>query len=183
MTPRTFWLILIKLIGIYFIFDSLNVVVPFITGTFYVFKGSSDYPVFQIVSGFIVVIGVYFLIFWYAIFRADSVVDKLRLETGFTETKFDINIHRSTILKIAVIVMGGLMFANVLPILCNDIFSYLRSTTANIVLRETTQSGWMIYYFVKLLVSLFMMTNSRLVVNFIEWRRKKSPAVNAQSLD
>ena len=37
------------------------------------------------------------------LFRPDIIIDKLALDKGFTEERFEINIHRSTVLTLAVI--------------------------------------------------------------------------------
>ncbi len=60
MSPRSFWMILIRIIGVYLIFESLYVIVPFITGVFYMFKDNSGGTFFEAFLGSIVVLGVYF---------------------------------------------------------------------------------------------------------------------------
>jgi hypothetical protein len=182
MTPRTFWLILIKVIGVYFILNSLQLIVPFITSTLFISKEDTSSSFIELFLGFVVVAGLYFLVVRYCIFRPEFIIDKLRLDKGFGDEKIEIRIHRSTVLTIAIIVMGGIMFVEVLPILCQQLFSYIQSTGAENLLRDTHKYGWIIFYLVKLFISLFMMTSSRSVVNFIE-RKRRGPDTLQQTVE
>ena len=41
------------------------------------------------------------------LFRPDIIIDKLALDKGFTEERFEINIHRFTFLTLAIILTGA----------------------------------------------------------------------------
>ncbi len=111
-----------------------------------------------------------FLILRYCVFRTDLIIDKLHLDKNFPEEKFELNIHRSTVLTIAVIVIGGLVLIDSVPELCRHIFSYAQEKNMRFI--ENPDGGWMIFYAVKTLIGFFMVTSSRLIVNFIEQKRK-----------
>ena len=182
MSPRSFWMILIRIIGVYLIFESLYVIVPFITGVFYIFKENTGGAFFEALLRSVVVLGIYFIVFRYCIFRTELLIDKLQLDKGFEEEKFELNIHRSTVLRIAIIVIGTLIIIDALPPLCKEVFSYSQLGGPDRGFKENPASGWIIFYIVKLLVGFFMMTSSRLVVNFIE-RKRKGPVAVQQSTE
>ncbi|HTD99263.1 MAG TPA: hypothetical protein VK668_08235 [Mucilaginibacter sp.] len=178
MTPRSFWIILIRIIGIYIIFQSLYLIVPFVTGVFYIVKSDTESSFMESVLGLIIVAGLYFLVIRYCIFRTESIIDKLQLDKGFTEEKFGIKIHRSTVLKIAIIVIGASMIMDALPMFCKYVYTYFQLNGTNKSFTDYPASGWLVFYFVKLFIGLFMMTSSRLVVNFIELKRKGPLAID-----
>ncbi len=172
MTPRTFWMILIRILGIYIILDSWAVVTPFLSSIYYTGRHETGSDFVELVTGLVLILGIYFLFFWYFVFQTEWVIDKLKLDKGFTEDKLEINIHRSTILTVVVIVIGGLMLVDALPILSKQTFIYFQLSGPDRGFKENPASGWIIYYLVKVFIVLFMITTSRLIVNLIELKRK-----------
>jgi uncharacterized membrane protein YeaQ/YmgE (transglycosylase-associated protein family) len=153
------------------------VIVPFITGVFYIFKENSGGAFFEAFLGSVIVLGIYFIVFRYCIFRTELIIDKLQLDKGFIEEKFETKIHRSTVLRIAIIVIGSVIIIDALPIFCKQVFSYSQMGGPNSGFKDNPASGWIVFYIVKLLIGFFLMTSSRLVVNFIERKRKDTVAV------
>ncbi len=173
MTPRSFFSVFIKILGIYLILSSITVIPQFISTFFLVTSNAGENLVNVILTILLLLLTlfVFFLILRYCIFRTDIIIDKLRLDQGFPEEKFELNMHRSTILSIAIIVIGGIMFIDALPGLCQQIFTYTQQR--NIRFLEYPNTGWIIFYFIKTLAGYLLMTNSRQVVNLIERQRKK----------
>jgi hypothetical protein len=175
MTPRSLWLIIIKIIGIYLIISGATYIPQFGIA---MYEFSRDFrneslPNLIEASSFITSIMLfYILIIRYCLVKTDWLIDKLGLERGFIEEKFELNIHRSTALKIAVIVTGALIIMDALPPLCKNIFTFWQFTSSDKGFKENPTSGWIIFYIVKFFVGFFMVTTSRLVVNFIERKRK-----------
>ena len=173
MTPRSFFLILLKVLGIYLILASLTVLAQSLS-TLYFMTTNGDGDIMGLVWGIgllLIAVGIYFLILRFFVFKPEIVIDKLRLDKGFTEEKFELNIHRSTVLKIAIIVIGGLILVETLPSLCRYIISYAQVQSVRFI--ENPNAGWLIFYIVKSLIGLYLLTNSRVIVNFIEKQRKK----------
>jgi hypothetical protein len=105
---------------------------------------------------------------WLFVFKTAWLIDKLHLEKGFSEERIEFNIPHSTVLSIAIILIGGLMFVDSLPQLCRQIFSYFQQKD---MFMQNISSGWIIFQFVKTIIGYLLMTNSRFIVNFID--RKK----------
>ncbi len=128
MTPRTFFVLLIKIMGIYMVLASLSVVPQLFSTlfTFFFSGGQNDTLITEVIITMIVfVFGLFYIIIRYCLFKTDWIIEKLSLDKHFTEEKFDINIHRSTVLTIAVVVIGGLMFVDALPSFCRQVYSYI----------------------------------------------------------
>jgi hypothetical protein len=165
MTIRTFWTILLKVVGLYIVFGSLYVVPQFV-GTFYSLDYDNwDARLLTAIGLAIISIGIYMLTLRVFIFRTSWLIDNLHLDKGFLEDRIDLNISSSAILAIAVIVVGGLMFVESLPRFCSQVFAYLKAE--NTFRDESTSSDPILFYMLKTLVGYLLMTNSKYVVNFI----------------
>jgi len=180
MTPRSFWMILLKIIGIYIILNSLYVIVQFINSSLYI-VGSNDSSAFmQMILGIIIIPGLYYLVFRYFVQKTEFIIDRFKLDQGFIEEKFEIKTHRSTILQIVIIVLGAVMVTDALPLFCRQLFLSFQQEEKFNGFKNNPISSWTVYYLVKLLIGLFMMTTSRLVVNFIERKRRETPTIVQQ---
>ena len=71
------------------------------------------------------------LICYYLIFKTSWIIHKLKLTEGFDQEIIPFNIHRSTILSIAIILIGGLILVDEIPSLCRRIFTYLEERRMN----------------------------------------------------
>jgi hypothetical protein len=165
MTIRTFWTITIKIMGIWFVINNLMFLLQFFTSIFFL-NGEGRVMILIATLGMILLtLFIFILIFYFFIFKTDWIIDKLMLDKGFQEEKFDLTIHRSTILSIAAIIVGGLIVLDALPQLFRQIILYFQ--------QQNPTSTWIIFYFVKFLLGYIILTNSRLIVNLIEHQRKK----------
>ncbi|MFD0939171.1 hypothetical protein [Pedobacter boryungensis] len=164
MTIRTFWAILIKILGILIVFSSITVIPQFLT-TLSVFRLRQVESSFGIVIVPIVLtFASYIFILWLFVFKTFWLIDKLHLEKGFIEERISFNIKASTTLAIVIMVIGGLMFVDSLPILCKEIFIYFQQKN---VFGDNPTSAWIIFHFLKISISYLLMTNSKLLAKFI----------------
>jgi hypothetical protein len=179
MTIRTFWTILLKIMGIYLVFGSLSIIPQFFTSLTVIgeFEGAEF---FLILIGLIITLGLYVLTLRLFVFRPEWLIDKLDLNKGFTEDRFEINIHRSTILKISIIVLGGIFLVESLPFFCEEMFSYFQQKSNPGMFGGNHTSSWIIFYFVKALLGYLMMTNCSYITNLIERNRKQSTASSTE---
>jgi hypothetical protein len=107
------------------------------------------------------------------IFRTDIIIDKLKLDKGFDQEAFPLNIHRSTVLSISIIVIGGLIVVDEIPNFCRQLVSYYQAK--RMTMGWQTQSSWISYIVlsgVKIIVGVLMLSNQRQIVRFIEWKRR-----------
>src|SRR5437868_3654116 len=128
MTIRDLFNIILKILGIFFIKDILATV-PQLLSVFAVLSYPTNVQVSGAVFTFIAILLmllIYILICYYLVFRTNFIIDKLKLDRGFDQNTIPLNIHRSTILSIAIIVIGGLMVADETPNLCRQLFAYFQ---------------------------------------------------------
>jgi hypothetical protein len=109
------------------------------------------------------------------------VIKKLSLDKGFTEENIEINIHRSSLLSIAIIVLGGLMLADALPLLVYDAFNYVQRDDTYTGFSKNRASPYLVSNLLKIVIGYFMVVDSRLIVNFIERKRRKNTFVDSNN--
>jgi hypothetical protein len=101
--------------------------------------------------------------------KTDWLINKLKLSEGFSEEKIELSIHRSTLLSIAIIVIGGVIFIDSLPHFCREAWHYLQQYS-----RSTSASfGWLVFYLIRVMLGYLLMAYHRVIVNFIERKRKQ----------
>jgi hypothetical protein len=182
MTPRTFWAILIKVMGIYVVLQSLLAIPQFLTTINYFItttatNGQSLLTLYGICY-ITVTICIYILVIRYSIFKTDWIIDKLKLDAGFEDERLEFNIHRSTLLKIVIMVTGGWLMIDNFPAFCNQLLFYFqRQDQYGGLFSKNPASGYLIVYSLKTFAGYFMLTCSRMIINFIELKRKKPATV------
>ena len=73
---------------------------------------------------FVVFVILLFLIVYFLLMRPEKLVRKLELDTGFEEEKFEFNLSKSTILRISIIVIGGIVLLYEIPHFVQEIFFF-----------------------------------------------------------
>jgi hypothetical protein len=106
MTLRTLFKIILKILGIFFIKDFLSIIPQVISSFFYIINSDTVGEGIWILSSVLLFLFLYGALSYYLIFKTDLIIDKLKLDKGFDRDTISLNIHRSTILSIAIIVIG-----------------------------------------------------------------------------
>jgi len=167
MKIKTFWLILLKIVGFTLVLRGVNVITYSITTLSAMVTWENTEGVIWFSLSIILTVIFYLFILWLFVFKTLWLIDKLRLEKGFEEEKIEINSQLSNILSIAIIVIGGIMLIDSLPQLCKQIFSFFQARS---MFRENPTTGWIILYFVKAILGYLLMTNSKPIVTFVKNR-------------
>jgi hypothetical protein len=119
----------------------------------------------------LVVALIFILILWLLLFKSAWVIEKLKLTKDFTEDRLELTMEWSTILTIATIVIGGVVFIDSFPLLCKQTVSFFQHGK---FLKDSQESIWILFYLVKAVLGYLLMTNSKLVVHFIDGQNVKS---------
>ena len=167
MTIRTFWTLFLKILGIWLILSALTVIPQFISAFAFFGENSQDnfFTAIYIIALLLLTFGLYFVVLKLLVFNSNWLIDKLKLDKGFQDEKLDLNITLKAVLAIATIVIGGLILVDALPMLCKEVFTFIQQKS---VFREDPQFSWIIFYFIKALIGYLLMTNSKVVINYID---------------
>jgi hypothetical protein len=162
----------VKVIAIFLLIDMLSVLAQ-VAGWigFTITNPSAEDTVFSILMAAFVLV-ILGLILQFFFLSTDKVVDKLRLDRHFQEETFQLNIHQSTVIKIATIVVGALLFADALPYLFKYAISYKRSSELGDRPEDYSTLTWFLFYAIKLLIGYLLFTNSSRVAAIIEKKRR-----------
>ena len=181
MTPKSLFIIIIRIIGLYFLIGLIKII-PELLGTLIMLiqqdvSSSMTWIIFATL-----LVSLYLLLVKYILFNPDKVVDKLRLSRNFDVEKFEFNIHRSTVIRIAVIFIGGLTLLEYFVPLVLNLLSYVTTkkvsdNNINETLSILSRASYVepieiIHGILMTLIGYFLVTNSRLITNFIEKHRK-----------
>ena len=173
MTPHSLWTILLKILGISILIDALTVVPQSISTAVTVgqsFSPDSSVNIPVTIGIILFALLIYLIAIWIFLFKTGWLITKLALDRHFREDKIEINIHHSTVLQIAIIIIGGLIFVDSLPEFCREVFSFYQQKS---VFRENPTTNWVIFHFVKTFIAYLLMTNSKRLTDWIENKRQK----------
>lgn len=171
MTPKSLFNIILKILGVFFIKDILATLPQLLSVFLYFSEPDMLGEAIWTLTITILILIAYGLVSYFLIFRSDWVIDRLRLDKGFDQETIPLNIHRSTVLSISIIVIGGLIIADEIPTLCTQLFSYFqeRRMTYGMTNPKITYS---VLSGIKIIIGLLLIGNQRQIVNFIERKRK-----------
>jgi len=161
MKTKTFWIILIKILGLSILFSSLTVIPQFFSTLYSTFQNGNNFA--EISFFLILILFIYLLILRFFVFKPEWIIENLKLEKNIEES-IDLNIKASTILNISVAVIGGLMLAGSIPMLCETLFEFFRQSSLFI---DFENSKWIVAYFLKSLIGYLLFTNSKAVTKLI----------------
>lgn len=171
MKVKTFWSIVLKILGIYIVLGSISIFPQFFSSVYYIFQNDSSNDTIEILFFSFMILGLYVFILWLFVYQTSWLIDKLKLEKGFEEEQINLNIKESTILNIAIIIIGGLMLVESLPIFCKSIFQFFQQKS---LFKDYPDTGWIIAYFLKAIIGYLLMTNSKYFVCKIQKQNSKT---------
>jgi hypothetical protein len=168
MKIHTFWQIIIKALGIYLMFQFVAIAPQLFVNIFQVLllRTEESGMLLQAVVT-IVTILLYGSIMWYAIFRTDRLISKLNLATHIDEDMLDLNISKTAILNMAIIVVGGVTFIEALPMFCHQLFLYFIDINTYDGFKRSPYSSLLIDGGLKLLIGYLLISFHQPVVKFI----------------
>jgi hypothetical protein len=118
MTKRDFFILLIKVFGLYSAVTAIFSALP--SNIMFGMHGEVE------ISVYVWIVAVTFIIaglFWILTFKADKLVDLLKLEKGFSDDRIELeSIKSEDIIKIGTFVIGGLLMIKSVPGLLSQIF-------------------------------------------------------------
>ena len=170
MTPKSLFNIILKIIGIFFIKEALLILPSFVSAILSIRSTTDTGEILFDLILYLGVLLVYGAISYYLIFKTEWIIQKLKLENGFDESEFSLNIHRSTILRITVMVIGGLILADEIPNFCRQLYSYYMQKTMTHGLHPTI--AFLVLSVTKIIIGALLIAEQRKIVNFIEYKQR-----------
>lgn len=164
MQIKTFWQILIKIIGIWLLFSCISILPQFFSTLSFVNGNLNLKDLLLLWLGLLVTILIYILIIRLFLFKTDWIIKILKLEKNFTEDRIDLSIPKNTTITIAIIVIGGLIFIESLPNFCSRLFNFVQQKK---MLKDYSDTSWLIYYFIKTIIGYLLLTNGKNIAKYL----------------
>ena len=124
MTIRTLFTIILKVLGIFFIKNFIETLPQLLSLLNFMNDFAGNQKLIIGLCEFSLMLFILGLLSYLLLFKTDLIIDKLQLDKGFKEEVIPLNIHRTTILSIAIIMIGGLLIINELGNFCRQLFLY-----------------------------------------------------------
>lgn len=176
MSPKSLFIIIIRVIGLFLLVDALQVIPQGLKVFGMMFAADNSMAIASVIIS-IAILLIYYFIVNYTLFNAEKIVEKFSLDKNFSEEKFEMNIHQSTIIKLAIIIIGGYIFIqNFVPMIL-EIYTFVQNQSQDEGTSFSSLPAFnylnLIHYVVMMLIGYYMLGNSKSITNFIELKRRK----------
>lgn len=175
MTAKDLFIIILKVFGIYLIKDVLLAVPPVLDFFFRGFKLTPDVAVFSLIFD-LLVLSLRLVIVYLLLFKTSYLISKLKLTSDLSEQPLVVNMHRSSVYTIAIIVTGLIILTYSIPALVKHVYRWYEYVGS----RQRMLGGYdydytgMFTAIAEVIVGLLFLGNQQSLVNFIESRRREA---------
>lgn len=170
MSPRTLFNIILKVMGIYFIKEVL-LLLPQLLSSFALLNQGLGTQGWFILFSVIITLAVYSLVIFYLVLDTDAVIDRFELLKGVEEENLSINVHRSTVLTIVILLVGIVLVVTILPYFLQSAYNYFMERRYSYESRPNPSR--LILYAAELFLAILMIIYKNVLVNFIELQRRR----------
>lgn len=170
MTIKTFWTILIKILGLLLILGALTVIPQWFSSIYSAYQIGDFESLTILILIFLVILIIYYFVFKLCVYKTSWIIEKLKLDSDFETQNIELNSKSFTIISIATIVIGGLMFVENIPLLLREVFIFFQQES---LFKDYPKTGWILFDLCKVLMGYLLMTNSSKIAKFIDNPKKK----------
>jgi amino acid transporter len=165
MTKKDFFILLIKMFGLSSTVSVLFSILPSV----------SMYSVDPMSTFLMIIVCLFICILcWLLIFHADKLVGFLRLDKGFDDDRIEFgNLQPVDVIKIAVMIIGGMMFIRSLPSMVSKSFWLIREDNLGNEI-SFNDKVTMSVQALNLLIGYLLFTNYDVVANYFDRKKDKN---------
>lgn len=175
MSSRSLFDLILKILGIFFIRNVLEALSRFLSVLVYLPQYETTQQGWLNLGVTLPQLLLYTLFSWLLIFRTGKIIGVLRLDRHFPQEMGELRVHRSVILGLAIIVIGGWMLANELPELFRHAVYYYQERKIYVRMARPDVS-YLAMSFAKVLIGLVLVVFNRTIVKIVEVKRKTDTA-------
>jgi hypothetical protein len=177
MKAKDLFLIILKVFGIYLIKDVLISIPPVFYSILRLSELSLGWSFTELILSFLT-LGIYTGICYLLLFQGNWIISKLQLTSGLGDEPLAMNPHRSSVYTIAIIISGIVILVFSVPALVRSIYQWAQYMDLRKAMLDSDDFNYerMIISFCEVVIGLLFLGNQRLIVNFIESRRRKATA-------
>ena len=170
MTPRSLFIIVIRLLTVFFIGTEITGFIQLFTSAFdQRFTGVAE--TVTILFGSLLSFGLVTLFAFVMLFRTGWLIDKLKLDKGFDQEEFSLKMDYGNLLRMSLLITGIYMLAENIPMLFSEIYQILRAAQYRVP-NAPIFNKFIIIEVAKILAAYVLLTNSNYITNFVISRQK-----------
>ncbi|MBP1672422.1 MAG: hypothetical protein H6Q25_237 [Bacteroidetes bacterium] len=170
MKINSFWVILLKILGlwcIYIFLKSLTMISYFVT----LFQSEQANGLQNISLGIYIVLMILLVVLIkILLFNPNWLIDVFKLDQGFDEETLSFDIKNITIIRIAIIIIGGLLLIDTIPLFISNLVAYLNMRGFD---HDNKMYEPLVPNIINLVLSLILILNSSGIVKFMDKRINK----------
>ncbi|KOY85998.1 hypothetical protein AD998_07450 [bacterium 336/3] len=160
MSIRTFWIICIRIIGLWVLLDAISIIPNLILTLINSSVGLQE------IGYFLFNVGFYLGAIQFLFFRTTQVVEALKLEKNFKEERIEFtSMNHVVILQMAIIVLGGFNLVISLAGFVRSVYLLLQDNTP---FKDSTHKTHVVIDATQIIIYYLFMTNSRWFVQFFQ---------------
>ena len=179
MNLRKLFNVILKIFGLFFLREIINTIPQVISPVFRYFAIADIGPITATLLVSFLTLAFYTFLVIQLLFKTNKIIDTLKLDQGFDEEELSTdskdeflkNLSSTSILTIALIVIGGVILTDEIPDFCRRFYLYFNQSTIRFNSIKPDPS-YMILSGAKILIGLLLLGERKRIVDFIE--NKKS---------
>jgi len=170
MTKKDFFILIIKLFGLYSIILPLFKLLP--NNIIFIISDAKSVPMIHWISTF-AILSITITLFILLIFKSHHIVRLLRLDKGFDDDKLELgHLTSSEIVKIAIVIIGGFLIIDNLSIFIHELIDAFYADNQYGWARSGNNSNLFIAG-LNILIGLLLITRLNLIIKLLKIKTKK----------
>lgn len=166
MTKRDFFVLMIKLFGLFSVVSSIFTILP--SNIAFALTDVTTFSVIWIIAAVLILLGLFVLL----IFYSGKIVSLLRLEKGFEDDRIELNnLKPSDIIKIGTFIVGSLLLLHNLPqFLSHTLFAF-KGGVAGQALNFKSKFDWTVSG-LNMILGYLLVTNYAAVARLLQYKKQ-----------
>lgn len=174
MTKKDFFILMIKLFGLYWIVTSLFSNIPRYISFVSMDKDIDTVTILWLIIAVVIIIGLFVLL----VFQSDKITRILKLDKGFDDDRIEFgNLKSTDIIKIGVFVIGGLLILDNIPIFLSHSLFAFKEDIAGTEYKTQDNFYWTISA-INLIVGYLLLTQYDFVAEKLANKKEKKEIKN-----
>ncbi len=173
MTAKTLFTIILRIFGLWILYKLIEVLAQTISAVPYLFEDEGrivNLLLFQLIIYLII----YLVVLRLLIFKPEYIIKHLSLTRGLEEESLHEMLPQSTIIHIAIIVLGGILCILTLPSLAGNLIAFWKNDHSVDRMTSNPAFSLIIIDGFKLLAGYLLMNNAKFLTGWITNKTKQS---------
>jgi hypothetical protein len=166
MTPKSFFNIILKIFGLFFLREIINSIPQIISGLILLFTPEQFTEGLILISGAALVLVFYIIMTYQLLFKTKVWVRRLKLDRDFNDEIFSFKIPIENVFKISIIITAAIILLKEIPYLFNDLFSIIQERKYSKGITKPDYS-YVIISVVKIILAALLIGERKRIVEFM----------------